>query len=385
MRLLWVVPRYGAGVVGGAETHVRGLATRARPNGWGVEVATTCATDHTSWRNVLPAGTTEEDGITVHRFPTGRRHPPRYAMLDAAVLAGSASYVDELEWLAQGVWSTELDRFIEASRHDLVLLCPYLFGTTVWGAHAAADRAVIMPCLHDEPYARLLPVRRMMEAARGCIFNTPAEERLARRLYRLGDGGVVGMGFDPPSAPPPAGFARRHGLDRYLIYAGRIEEGKRVDVAVEYAIRHARERADAPRLVLIGRGTYRPPPAARGVVLEPGFVSEAEKRSAFAEALALINPSHLESLSLVLLEAWLEGAPALVATGSEVMREHVESSGGGRCFASYAEYRDAVEELMADADARRRMGAAGREYVLDVYGWPAVARRFREVVERLAA
>lgn len=385
MRLLWVVPRYGADVVGGAETLVRGLATRATPEGWSVEVATTCAIDHTTWRNVLPAGWVEEDGIRVHRFPVGQRDHARYELLHAAVQSGSAAYVDELEWLAHGAWSPELDDFIERSPHDLVVLCPYLFGTTVWGAHAAGERAVMMPCLHDEPYARVDAVRRTMQAARGCMFNAPAEERLARRLYRLGEGGVVGMGYDPPPGRPPAGFARRHGLGTYLIYAGRIEEGKRVGVAVEYAVRYARERAGAPRLLLIGRGTYRPPRSARGAVVELGFLSDAHKRAAFAEALALVNPSHLESLSLVLLESWLEGTPALVATGSEVMREHVETSGGGRCFASYAEYRDAVDELLADPAAARRMGAAGREYVLDVYGWPEVARRFRDVLERIAA
>ena len=63
------------------------------------------------------------------------------------------------------------------------------------------------------------------------------------------------MGFDPPAAPAPEGFAARHGLERYLVYAGRLEEGKRVQVAVEYATRHARERPDAPRPVR--RGCHR--------------------------------------------------------------------------------------------------------------------------------
>jgi hypothetical protein len=34
MPALWVVPRYGAQVVGGAERHVRALVSNARPDGW---------------------------------------------------------------------------------------------------------------------------------------------------------------------------------------------------------------------------------------------------------------------------------------------------------------------------------------------------------------
>ncbi|WP_217914364.1 glycosyltransferase family 4 protein [Miltoncostaea marina] len=384
MRVVWVVPRYGREVVGGAETLARSLAGRATPPGWRVEVATTCALDHDTWRNERPAGAEVVDGITVRRFPVSPRARGRYERLHAAVLEGRATYLDEVEWLAQSVWSEELERWLEDDDHDLAILCPYLFGTTVWGTLADPDRAAVLPCLHDEPYARLETVRRMLAAARGCVFNAPAEERLARRLADVRGGGVVGMGFDPPAGPPRPGFAAERGLGEYVLYAGRLEHGKRVDVAVDHAVRYARERPGAPRLVLIGSGGYEPPASAAGVVTRLGYMSEDDKRRAFAEALALVNPSPFESLSIVLMESWLEGTPALVAAGSEVMREHCEASGGGVPFASYDDYRDALDALRADREAARAMGRRGREYVLDVYGWPAVARRFADVVGGLA-
>jgi glycosyltransferase involved in cell wall biosynthesis len=372
--------------MGGAEAHVRGLATRALPPGWSAEVAATCAVDHVTWADALPAGERVEDGVRVHRFPVGPRDAATYDRLHPAVLAGSAGYSAQLEWLGQSVWSPELGAFLEArgADFDLVVFSPYLFGTTVWGALIDPGRSALMPCLHDEPYARLDPVRRVMESVRGCLFNSPGEERLARRLYRVREGGLVGMGYDAPAAAPAARFAEPRELGPYVIYAGRLEEGKRVQVAVEWAMRHAREREDAPRLVLIGRGGYRPPPEAAGVVVEAGYVSDEEKRAAYAEAIALVNPSVMESLSLVLMEAWLEGTPAIVAAGSEVMRDHCERSGGGWAVDAYEGYRDAVDALLEDPELGRRRGAAGREYVLDVYGWPAVRGRFRAVVEALA-
>ena len=96
MRLLWVVPRFGAGLVGGAEMLVRGLATRALPDGWRSEIATTCAVNHFTWENELPAGSAEEDGVLLHRFPVGERDGARYEQLHPRVLAGEASYAEEL-------------------------------------------------------------------------------------------------------------------------------------------------------------------------------------------------------------------------------------------------------------------------------------------------
>jgi glycosyltransferase involved in cell wall biosynthesis len=385
VRLLWVVPRFGAETVGGAEILVRGLSTHATPDGWTADVATTCAVDHETWANVLPPGESRENGLRILRFPVGPRDPERYAELHPIVLTGESTYAEELEWLANSVWSPDLLHFLEqkGSSYDLVIFSPYLFGTTVWGAQVAPERSALMPCLHDEPYARLETVKRVVEAARGCVFNTDAEEKLARKLFRVSEGSVVGMGFDAPAGPPTAEFATPRDLGPYVLYAGRLEEGKRVHVAVDYAVRYAREREDAPRLVLIGRGNYLPPEEAADVVVRVGFVSEEEKRAAYSEALALVNPSHMESLSLVLMEAWLEGTPALLDKGSAVLREHAERSGGALVFDSYESYRDALDRIRKDMGLRDRLGASGRDYVLGTYGWPTVRRRLQEAVEAL--
>jgi glycosyltransferase involved in cell wall biosynthesis len=385
VRLLWVVPRYGISTVGGAETLVRALATRGVPAGWSCDVATTCAVDHTTWANELPPGESTADGVRVHRFEVGPRDQARYDELHGRVLT-SPAYLDELEWLANSVWSPGLERFLldAGGDYDLVIFAPYLFGTTLWGAQVAPERSAVMPCLHDEPYAYLATVKNVVQAGRGCIFNSGGEERLARRLYRIREGHVVGMGFDP-TGPLETRFAEPRGLGRYLLYAGRLEEGKRVDVAVEYAVRYAEERPDPPQLVLIGSGSYRPPRHADGVVVHAGFLPEEEKRAAYAEAVAVVNPSRLESLSIVLMEGWLEGTPALASGESEVLRDHCAASGGGFLFDSYDSFRSALDALLGDEERRDRMGRAGRSYVLERYSWEAVAGRLVDAVEHLAA
>ena len=66
-------------------------------------------------------------------------------------------------------------------------------------------------------------------------------------------------------------------------------------MAVDHAVRMPAERPGAPAVVLIGSGGCRPPPAAPGLVLQLGYLAEEAKRAAYAEALALVNPSGLES------------------------------------------------------------------------------------------
>ena len=58
MKLVFVTPRYGTEVIGGAETAARMLAERmCQVPGWEVEVLTSCALDHLTWENTEPAGT----------------------------------------------------------------------------------------------------------------------------------------------------------------------------------------------------------------------------------------------------------------------------------------------------------------------------------------
>jgi glycosyltransferase involved in cell wall biosynthesis len=386
VRLLWVVPRFGPGVVGGAETLVRSLARDATPSGWTSEIATTCALDHATWRNELPAGRSTEDGLDVHRFEVDPRDVARFDLLHRRLLSGGLGYAAELSWLSNGVCSRSLEEFLDETRdkYDLRIFAPYLFGTTLWGALVAPSRSVLLPCLHDEPYARLGTVGRVLRAVRGCIFNSEAERRLVERLAGPTRGGVVGVGFDPP-APAEPDAPPHDELGDYVIYAGRLEEGKGVHEAVAHAVRHRRLRPDSPTLVLIGRGDFHPPKEARGVVKLVGYVDEQRKRELLRGALALVQPSAMESFSIVLMESWREGTPALVNRRSEVMSDHCAASQGGHAFGSFEEYRAHLDRWLDDESERRARGAAGQRYVAESYSKEAVARRLQTVLEELAS
>ena len=88
-RIALVPARFCQGAVGGAEIVLEQMARRLQARGWEVEVLTTCALDHHTWENVLPAGKSMEDGLLVHRFPVVTTPGPERAQLEQAILSGA--------------------------------------------------------------------------------------------------------------------------------------------------------------------------------------------------------------------------------------------------------------------------------------------------------
>ena len=123
-----------------------------------------------------------------------------------------------------------------------------------------------------------------------------------------------------------------------------------------------------------------------------GFLSEAEKAGVLAGAEALFMPSFFESLSLVLLEAWALGCPALVDARCEVTRGQTLRSGAGKLFDDEPSFGAALAELLASPDEARRCAEAGRAFIAEGYTWPrwtdamiALAKVARESGDRASA
>ena len=65
-----------------------------------IEVLTTCARDYVTWKNELPAGLDQVNGIRVRRFPVARpRSTDEFGRLSELVFKRPHSQADELRWL----------------------------------------------------------------------------------------------------------------------------------------------------------------------------------------------------------------------------------------------------------------------------------------------
>lgn len=383
-----MVPRYGAEIVGGAETLARGLAEHLPRERFEVEVLTTCARDHHTWRNVHPPGVQSEAGVTVRRFPVSARDVGSFLAVQQRMSEGfPVDLEEELAWAGSSVNSQPLYDFLgaEGGRFDALLFLPYLFGTTLLGSQVDPRRSVLVPCLHDEPFAYLKIVRHLFRSVRGTLFNSAPERSLARRLFGIpGDSPVVGYGFDPvePATRAVAEFRARRGPGGdYLLYFGRKEGGKNLPLLLEYFAGCA-EAGSGLSLVVAGDGSLDPALRSAGVIDLPRL-EEEEKQAACAGALALCQPSVNESFSIVMMEAWMQETPVLVNARCPVTRHHAALANGGLYFDGAAEFAAAVQYLRRHPGQAKEMGRQGRQYVIENYSWEPVLARFERALAAL--
>ena len=91
-----------------------------------------------------------------------------------------------------------------------------------------------------------------------------------------------------------------------------------------------------------------------------------------ANAALLVVPSPFESLSMVLLEAWNHGVPALVNGRCQVLKGQAKRSGGALYYQNYDEFAGALDVLLRQPELARDLGRSGRDYIDRVYRWPHV-------------
>ncbi len=361
-RVAVVCFRFGADIVGGAETSLRTIARTLRDAGHRVEVFATCTKSEGEWRNELPAGTQTEDGLTVHRFPVDAHD--RAAHLEAVRTVveahGAVTPEQEAAYLRHSIHSTALVQELQrrAGDFDAVIAGPYLFGLTHDVAQALPQKTLLLPCFHDEPIARLAAWPSVYGQVGGMLLHSPEEKELA--LARLGvnhpTAVEVGTWIDATPAAAHAPTSRP-----YLVYCGRYSREKNLPVLLDWMRRYQQERPGRIDLVCLGRGELRLPRAPW--LHDLGHVSEGRKRAVLAGARALVQLSRQESLSLVVLEAWAQAVPVIVHAECDVLAGQVQRSRGGITAGDYAAFARAVDE----AESWRACGRHGRQYVEQHY------------------
>jgi glycosyltransferase involved in cell wall biosynthesis len=388
-RVAFVSPRWAPDAAGGAEVLSRLLAERFCRRGHRADALATCADNPHTWENVLPPGKSVVNGVTVRRFPVNPGRMSReFLGIQGRIGRGHrVTREDEETWITGSVVSDDLNEYLAAHRddYDAFIFVPYLFGVTWTGSQIAPEKSLLIPCLHDEPFAYLSLYRDMFRRFRGFLFNSRPEMSLATRLYDIPRerSFLVSMGFEEGEVGDPGRFRRERGLrDPFLLYAGRREGGKNTPLLIEY-FRTWRRRNKRPlQLVLIGSGETGLGPGDRGEIHDFGFVSPQEKIDAMAASLAFCQPSVNESFSIVLMEAWLAGRPALVHGGCAVTRDHVEQAGGGLWFEDYFTFEECVNRFLDHPDEGETMAAGGRAYVRKNYSWDVVLDRFEKALEQ---
>jgi glycosyltransferase involved in cell wall biosynthesis len=387
MKLAVVVQRYGPSINGGAELHARYIAERLSRHAT-VEVLTTCAVDYVTWRNELPAGDEQVNGIRVRRFKVKHeRDPVRFGRLQDRVFGERHSIADELDWLdAEGPTSAALVDYLgrHAADYDFCLFFSYRYYHAYHGVNAAAARAVLVPTAERDAAIGLSIFPPVFRSVRAIMYNSPEERQMIQAVAGNDavPGVVVGVGSDVPANPQAARFRSKFNVrSPFAVYVGRIDQNKGCEELFAFFTEYLKTAHTRLSLVLIGNSLLEIPQHQR--IRHLGFLEDADKFDAMAAADLLIMPSYYESLSMVALEAWALGKPVLANGRCDVLKGQCIRSNAGLYYESGAEFVETLTAIEKHRWLNASLGRNGRQFFRENYDWPVIERKYVDMLTRL--
>ncbi len=402
-----IVQRYGKQINGGAESHARMIAERLSEQ-FNITVLTSCAINYHTWQSELPEGETYEENIRILRFKSERkltkkedeyisrkirkRHLPQklYKWLGKPSwwykLFPDAEVKDEdhFKWLGtQGPFTPDLIEYIKEYRDDYIA---FVFFTAVYypaamGILTVPEKSILVPLMHDEPAAYFEVFKIVMSKVKWILFNTLAEQRFCENLFPIqyAKKKVVAVGIDLPDTEIDTNVLTAfHIRQPYIIYIGRVDTYKGCNTLIQYFNEFILQTNSTLLLVLVGNNMMTL--LSTSSVIVTGFVSDREKEQLLKQAEALVIPSDFESLSLALLESFACKVPVIANGKTEVLKDHINESGGGWCYHDQKEFFSILTSVTNNTFQNKLKGEQGLEYIKSNYSWKGVMESYMEAI-----
>lgn len=389
-KLGFVTPWYGENIPGGAEMELRGIVTHLQDAGIALEILTTCVKQFASdWNvNYYKEGIDYVNGIKVIRFPVRKRDVAAFDAVNYKLMNNMPITSEEEEiYEKEMINSPSLYKYMDEHKEEysLYVFIPYMFGTTFYGAQVCLEKAVLIPCLHDESYAYMQCFKETFSKVAGMIFHAKPESELANRIYDLSNvnNEVLGEGVYTEITFDAQRFRGKFKIeDPFIIYAGRKDKGKNVDTLLKYFREYKHRNPSDLKLVLIGGGEINIPKDCRQEIIDLGFLDLQDKYDACAAAEFLCQPSKNESFSLVIMESWLCSRPILVHEDCAVTKNFAIESKGGLYFKNYYDFECCLSFYLEHKDMASEMGENGREYVMNNFAWDVIVDKYTKFFEQ---
>ena len=387
-KICFVVQRYGLEVNGGAELHCRQLAEHLLRSGkdYDISVLTSKAIDYMTWKDEYE-GNEDINGIHVIRFSvTAPRKQAEFDSINGEFFEGRLSRAREREWIEkQGPAVPGQVQYLRDHKedYDVFIFFTYLYYPTVLGVKEVADKAIVIPTAHDEPFLRMKIFDDVFKKPAGFFFNTDEERTLIHQKYGnqhiLNDLG--GVGVDLPETVCPERFKKKYGLDRYIIYVGRIDEGKNCHILFDFFQEYKKRNKNDLKLVLAGKAVI--PVPKHPDIISIGFVEDEDKFDGIAGAELLVLPSEFESLSMVVLEAMSVNTAVLVNGKCPVLKGHCTKSNGALYYNGYYEFEGCINYFMSHEEIKSVMVQNAKRYVEENYQWDVIVRRLDTMITQV--
>ena len=400
MHAAFVLPRFFP-YKGGYENSMLAIAKCLVTRGNRVTVYTTTAEDLESlWLpgfKTYPAGELNVDGVTVRRFPVSYN---KFA-LRATRFAGLVPY---WRWKAQfwrpGFHVPGLRAALHGADSDVIHVGPLPYNNLIYAGIAAAKQrrvpVLATPCAHlgaegSTEVAKHYVSAHQISLLQHCdrvLCMTPFEQR---KLGELGVSAekmkVIGHGFDRKLATGGDGerIRRKYDIAGPIVLHLGMKAYEKGSFTLIDAMKQMWSRGSDAWLVMAGPSlrafddyAAKEAQGCPRFLNLPAFADE-DKRDLLAAADVVVQPSRVESLGLVLLEAWANAKP-VVAADIAVSRDLVESSGGGMVvpFGDADRLGQAIAILLSQDEVRAEMGLRGQDKAQEYDGEKLWARNAEE-------
>jgi glycosyltransferase involved in cell wall biosynthesis len=407
MHAVFVVPRFHP-YRGGYENSMLSIARCLVQRGHRVSVFTTTAQDLESlWLpgfKTYPAGSETVDGVTIRRFAISYNKWARRATR----LAGLVPY---WRWKAQfwrpGFHVPGLRAALHSVDADVFHVGPLPYNNLIYAGIEAAEHrrvpVIATPCTHlgeegnaevAQHYVQPYQIRLLQQCLRGLCMTQAEKSKLIGLGVAPEKLAVLGLGFDQKLATggDPVRILTQHGITGPVVLHLGMKAYEKGSVTVAEAMKQLWRSGSPATLVMAGPSlrafddyvSANASSCPRLVNLPP--FADDEKRDLLAAADIVVQPSRVESLGLVLMEAWANAKP-VIAADIAVSRELVTSCDGGLLvpFGDTTALAQQIARLLADDNLGRRMGQSGQTFAASYEGeklWPRYAAEFERVASK---
>jgi glycosyltransferase involved in cell wall biosynthesis len=397
MNITFVVPRFYP-YPGGYENYVLGLARGLIRAGNTVTVLTTNAFDlEYFWMKgfrSLPAGRETHEGIEILRLPICHR---RWLRRASRLLGLLPLWELKARFAPPSFRVIGIRDALKRVSADVIHVGPLPYNQLMYEGFREARRrgirVVVTPCTHfgeerNDEVSRYYTQEFQMTLLKQCD-NTFALTRAERQsLIHLGippeKVAVTSAGIDPSEVTggEAEAFCTKYGIRGPVVLHLGMKAPDKGSICVVEAMKCLWSTGIQAWLVLAG-------PSLRSFdeylqnqdsklprLLNLGLVSEREKKDALAAASVVVQPSRVESLGLVYLEAWANAKP-VIAADMAVTRELITSSCDGLLvpFGEPDTLAAAIRHVLDDPSESEKMGLRGQQKVRSQYFYEAVANK----------
>lgn len=202
---------------------------------------------------------------------------------------------------------------------------------------------------------------------------------------------VIPNGIDPKdfsNLPEKGEFRSQYGItqENIILYLGRVNRRKGIDVLINACSDFFRHQHDT-KLVIAGADDGFLNEAKRMVkslnlenrVLFTGGLTRRQVLAAYNEATIVVHTSTQEGFPIVPLEAGIMGKPIVVSDDPAMDFVRKGRFGLTVKYGSVTQLKEALEITFNDPEMARELGARGKKFVKENYGWETIGKRIEDI------